>query len=85
MIGLLVWPSLNPSLWVSSVSYRTCVSIHTMTIAVVAVVVVIVVVVVVVVVFGGCGGGGGGGGNGDGIRLFWYSSLIDAMFTFYKL
>ena len=63
LIGLLVWPSLNPSLWVSSVSYRTCVSIHTMTI--VAVVVVIVVVVVVVVVFGG-----GGGGNGDGIRLF---------------
>ena len=45
-----------------------------MTIVVVAVVFVVVVVVVVVVV-----GGGGGGGNGDGIRLFWYSSLIHAI------
>ena len=42
-----------------------------MTIVVVAVVFVVVVVVVVVV--------GGGGGNGDGIRLFWYSSLIHAI------
>ena len=42
-----------------------------MTIVVVAVVFVVVVVVVIVV--------GGGGGNGDGIRLFWYSSLIHAI------